>query len=547
MFIGFGGGITIDESNQFVSQLKISQIDNADPSVQLDGEVSLMSISSSGLSGEGSQFWHQGSGGILDEAEAWDHFGYALAAGDFNGDGKVDLAVGVPFEDIDSILDVGAVNIIYGAQTGLVSTGNQMWSQSSEEIIGEAEDYDNFGYSLAAGDFNGDDRDDIAIGTPGDNSDPLTSAGGVIILYGSFLGLSSTGDQLWNQGSEDILGEAETGDWFGKTLAAGDFNGDGRDDLAIGAPEKTINTSSNAGTVNILYGSSNGLSAVGNQLWHQDSDNIAGGAEEGDFFGSALIAGDFNGDGNDDLAVGVRGEAVGAISEAGAVNILYGSFLGLSDSGNQMWSQNSAGISGMAEEKDYFGGNLAAGDFNGDGKDDLAVGVVGEDISTIYEAGAVNILLGSIDGISATGNQMWHQDSPGIAGKAEVEDHFGRSLDAGDFNADNKDDLAVSAVSEAVGSVDLAGAVHILYGSTSSLTSAGNQFWHQNSPGIEDLPEGHDLFGFALAAGDFNGWGKDDLAIGVAFEYFPSMRDVGAVNILYSKIDRTYLPAIMNK
>ena len=101
------------------------------------------------------------------------------------------------------------------------------------------------------------------------------------MLYGSASGLTATGSQLWSQGSSGIGGLAEPQDAFGETLAAGDFNGDGRADLAIGAPGEN-----NArGVVQVLNGSPSGLTASGNQLWSQDSPGIDGVAEPGDSFG----------------------------------------------------------------------------------------------------------------------------------------------------------------------------------------------------------------------------------------------------------------------
>ena len=164
---------------------------------------------------------------------------------------------------------------------------------------------------------------------------------------------------------------------------------------------------------------------------------------------------------------------------------------------------------------------MAAGDFNGDGRADLAVGVAEENIS----AGVVHVLYGSPSGLTATGSQLWSQNSPGIADGAEFEDSFGSSLAGGDFNGDGRADLAVGALGEN----DFAGVVHVLYGSASGLTAAGSQLWSQNSPGIEGVAEASDLFGDALAAGDFNGDGRADLAIGAPRENNAR----GVVHVLY--------------
>jgi hypothetical protein len=94
-----------------------------------------------------------------------------------------------------------------------------------------------------------------------------------------------------------------------RTLLAGhgDFNGDGFDDLAVGAPLENVSGINAAGAVSIIYGSRRGLSASGNQFWHENVSGVDGAAANDDRFGIALAAGDFNGDGFDDLAIGVPG------------------------------------------------------------------------------------------------------------------------------------------------------------------------------------------------------------------------------------------------
>jgi hypothetical protein len=150
--------------------------------------------------------------------------------------------------------------------------------------------------------------------------------------------------------------------------------------------------------------------------------------QSGDSFGDALATGDFDGDGFVDLAIGVPGETVGGFATAGAVEILYGSAPGLTAGGDQLWTQNSSSILDVAEATDFFGKSLTVGDFDGDGRDDLVIGVSNEAIGLVSDAGAVNVLYGSGVGLSGSGDQFWHQDVTGINGTAGMGEHFGFSL-----------------------------------------------------------------------------------------------------------------------
>ena len=250
--------------------------------------------------------------------------------------------------------------------------------------------------------------------------------GTVTVIPGAASRLDVTANQRWHQDSLGIADTAESEDMFGFSLATGDFDGSGHDDLAVGVLGEDVGSVEDAGAVNLIYGAGVGLRATGNQLWHQDGTGIADAAEVADSFGSALTAGDFNASGHDDLAVGAPLESVGSIGTAGAVNVIYGSGSRLSATGNQLWSQDSAGIAEAAEFVDLLGSSLTAGDFNGSAHDDLVAGVPGEDVASVVNAGAVNVIYGAGVGLRPDDNQHWHQDSPGIAGVAERDDNLGR-------------------------------------------------------------------------------------------------------------------------
>jgi hypothetical protein len=470
------------------------------------GAVNVLYGGAGGLSGTGSQVFYQGAGGgVAGTAQTRDSFGAALAGGDFDHDGIADLAVGVPGENAGGVSDSGAVQVLYGSPAGLTGSGSQLFSQATAGVAGNPEANDLFGSALAAGDFDADGVDDLAVGVRGEAIGALTGAGSLNVLYGSDGGLSAAGNQQFWQGNAGVVGSAEAGDAFGTAVSAGDFDHDGFADLAVGVSSEDIGAILHAGAVNVLYGTAAGLSTAGDQLFRQGAGGVAGTAERPDQFGGALASGDFDHDGFADLAVGVSSEAVGTIFAAGAVNLLYGGTGGLSGSGSQLFRQGAGGVGGTAEAEDLFGLAVAAGDFDHNGADDLAIGAPDEMIGPFASAGAVNVLYGGTSGLTGTGSQVFWQGKGGVAGALELGgDQFGWALSTGDFNRNGSVDLAVGVVSEDIGtlpqpgSVESAGAVDSIYGTTSGLSGAGSQEFTQNTPGVPGTAEDTDSFGGAL-------------------------------------------------
>jgi FG-GAP repeat protein len=370
------------------------------------GAVNVLYGAGGGLSGTGAQVFFQVGG----TPEPGDRFGSALAAGDFNGDGFADLAAGASGEDVGGAGDAGAVSVLYGSASGLTTNGGRLFTQ----VGSAAEDFDNFGWALAAGDFNHDGFADLAAGAPGEAVGALEFAGAVSVLPGSAGGLTSSGGRLFTQ----VGGTVEGGDEFGWALAAEDFNHDGFVDLAAGAPGESVpGADGGAGAVSALPGSAGGLTATGGRLFTQ----VGGAVEGGDQFGAALAAGDFNHDGFADLAAGAPSERVGSTVDAGAVSVLPGSAAGLTTSGARLFTQ----VGGLVEAGDEFGEQLASGDFNHDGFADLAAAAPTEDVGAVQQAGAVSVLQGSAGGLTSTGGRLFTQNSPGVPGTAETFDQFG--------------------------------------------------------------------------------------------------------------------------
>ncbi len=213
--------------------------------------------------------------------------------------------------------------------------------------------------------------------------------------------------------------------------------------------------------------------------------------------------------------MGVEGEDVGSVENAGAVSVLYDFPSGISRTGAQLWHQGRAGVEGDPEEFDEFGSALAAADFGlGGTTADLAVGVPNEDHEQpgldATDAGAVNVLNGSASGLSATNNYWEWQDSSGFDGDVESDserdDYFGSALTAGNFGRGTVADLAVGVRGESreplifeAGKIFHVGAVNVLYGDPrTGLRASDDQFWWQASDSLHNSAEEFDLFGDAL-------------------------------------------------
>lgn len=480
--------------------------DLAAASYDSGGAVAVLYGSATGLTANGSQRWTADSPGIPESHDGNDLFGTTLAPGDFNGDGFSDLAIANNLEDISGKTAAGAVTIIYGSPSGLTSTGAQLFSQDSPGIAGGAETNDQFGMSLAAGNLGKGAEDDLVVGVPRETHvNNGTKQGAVHVIFGSPGGLTSTDNQLWTQDSAGVADAAEDGDEFGWAVTVADFGNGSTPDLAVGVPREDYEFIGRASTeevyqlsglVHVLYGSPSGPTSGGSQIWTQNSTNVQDTREELDQFGWSLAAGNLGGTSQADLAIGVLGEN----ADAGAVNVIYGAEGGLTTSNNQLWSQDSPSILGGEETYDRFGAEVQIGNVGNGAQPDLIVGAPGESFTSgLANDGVVHVIFGSAAGLVSTGNQLWSQDSPGIAGTGESNDSFGSELAVNNYGRSGEAEIAVGMMHEDYSSASLSdGIVQVIYGALLGPTDAGNSIWSLDSPGVPGSASSTGYFGYSI-------------------------------------------------
>ena len=424
---------------------------------------------------------------LFSDVSGFDHFGWSVSsAGDVNADGYDDVVVGSSTycnsTDIPGAHCTGRAFVFHGSASGLSESAD--WSTYVEGV-------GNFGYSVAgAGDVNHDGYDDILVGDRRQTDTFEYEAGRAFLYYGSAAGLGEAPCWMAEDGSEAFFVWPKLG--HSMVAGAGDVNGDGFDDMLLGAPGYSSGQT-NEGAVLVYYGGDFAWPA--SPVWSVDA------AGQGDSLGTSVAsAGDVNGDGYPDIIVGAPYSPNGTMK--GAAYLYLGTTEGLAE--QSAWS--------AVGDQDYnqFGASVAfAGDVNGDGYDDVLVGAPREGFGKVY------LYLGSETGLS---------QAPAWMGQGESGfGRFGASVAAaGDVNGDGFDDVIIGAPGDPL-SMEVQGKAYVYLGSSSGL-GAVPAWTYEGEQLLDTFFDDAYGFGYSVAsAGDVNGDGYGDIIVG-----FPSFNSTGS-------------------
>ena len=519
-------------------------------------KVSIGSMTSSALGLGGSTSSSSSSstaakGFVINGVSAGDLSGYSVSdAGDVNGDGLSDLIIGAR-EDNPNGSRSGASTVVFGKADGTAVELSAIESSLNSDgfVINGGSDGDFSGFSVSgAGDVNGDGLADLIVSSFGADPNGSVSGASTVVFGkadGSAVELSAIGSSSNSSGF--VINGVSATDRSGYSVSgAGDVNGDGLDDLIIGAYSDDPN-GSESGASTVVFGKADGsaveLSAIGSNT--NSGGFVINGISAEDYSGHSVSgAGDVNGDGLDDLLVGAYTDDPNAVG-SGASTVIFGKANGTAVELSAIESSSNSGgfvINGVSAH-DRSGYSVSgAGDVNGDGLADLIVGAPHDDPNG-DKSGASTVVFGKADGTAVELSAIASSTNAGgfVINGVSNGDLSGQSVNgAGDVNGDGLADLIVGAPQDDPNG-DKSGASTVVFGKADGTAVELSAIASSSNAGgfVINGVSAEDESGFTVSgAGDVNGDGLADLIVGTPFDD-PNGTDSGASFVVFGKSDGT--------
>lgn len=442
--------------------------------------IATLMFIATGVSSSAATFDIENESDIIINGElAGDGAGTDVYVADVNGDQVEDLVIGA--YQFSNVTKSGKVYIIFGP----INSGTIELATDADVVIGGIDPRDFTGYGVGVGFLNDDSSPDLIIGLSGADPSGRTDAGETHVVFGPIL----SGNYSLSSLSDVVINGIDSGDRSGNAVASGDVNGDGKDDVIVGALAASPSGRNRAGESYVLFGP---LSAGVREL--ASADIKINGIDPLELSGSDVALGDLNNDGNNDVLIGssnanafVSGQSSSASPtyETGLVSVIFGP---LSSGTYELSSESDIYIHGI--DKFDALGSVKSGDVNHDGVDDLLLGASGADPNGDSNAGEAYVIFGplltsGLFSVSAIATDVYNGTDSG--------DGLSRGS-IGDVNGDNYNDIVItSGQADAGGRID-SGEVYVVL-------SEVNQAPILNNIGDKTIDE-NNLLEFTVTATD---------------------------------------------